>query len=148
MLRRSVDERAFVFMNNSAIRQVTDARPKKIRSAVTNGRRSFVSDGDGRSPWMRRRRDLEMIYAEDLGGRDSLSGYQMGLVEAAATIRVELERMEARLSSGEVVDVEVYARVASHYRRIAESLGIERKARNIPSISEYLARKEAERIKA
>jgi hypothetical protein len=115
-------------------------RPSRQRSAVTNGRRSFI-EGDGRSPWARRRRDLEMVYSEDLGGLDVLTGYQQGLVQAAATLRVEMEALEGKLSMGEQVELEAYARIASHYRRIVESLGIERRQRDVtPNLADIIAR--------
>lgn len=118
-----------------------DKRPSRQRSAVSNGKRRFV-EGDGRSPWARRRRDLEIVYADDLGGQQVLSGVQLGLVEVAATLRLELERQEGRMSSGESVDLDAYARVAGHYRRICESLGIERAKRDVtPDLNEYLASK-------
>ena len=113
------------------------AMPPASRSAKTNGRRRFV-DGDGRSPWARRWRDLKALYCADLGGEDTLSEFQLGLVGTAATLRCELERLEGRLSLGDSIDTDLYGRVAGHYRRICSELGIERKARDItpPTLAE------------
>ena len=48
--------------------------------------------------------------------------------------------MEARLSRGESVDLDVFTRTASHLRRIFETLGIERKPRNVtPKLADYLS---------
>ena len=47
-------------------------KPKRKSSAVTSGRRLFV-EGDGRSPWSRRYRDLIAGHVSDLGGHDTLS---------------------------------------------------------------------------
>jgi len=133
----------FVFMSNASLSEDTDRRPKKLRSAVTNGKRRYV-EGDGRSAWDRRRRDIELEYLDDMGGELHLSGYQRGLAQVAATLRVELERLEGQLSMGQTVDLDAYARVAGHYRRICESLGIERKQRDVtPSLESYLAAKKA-----
>ena len=108
------------------------------RSRVTNGRAMFVS-GDGRGPWARRRRDLEALFADDMGGASVLTAFQLSLVATAATLRLELERKEGRMSMGEVVDVDAYARIAGHFRRICETLGIERKLRDVtPTLGQIL----------
>jgi hypothetical protein len=111
--------------------------PAASRSARTNGRRLFV-DGDGRGPWARRWRDLKALYADDLGGESSLSEFQNGLVGTAATLRCELERLEGQLSLGEPIDTDQYGRIAGHYRRVVETLGIERRARDVstPTLEE------------
>jgi hypothetical protein len=51
-----------------------------------------------------------------------------------------LEQMEGRLSKGEGCDLDVYTRAAGHLRRILETLGIERQARDVtPTLDSYLA---------
>jgi hypothetical protein len=72
----------------------------------------FVAAGDGRGPWARRRRDLEALFADDMGGASILTEFQLSLVATAATLRLELERMEGRMSMGEVVDIDRYDRAA------------------------------------
>ena len=111
------------------------------RSAKTNGRRSFV-DGDGRGQWARRWRDLQVLYADDLGGPSVLSEFQLGLVGTAATLRCELERLEGQLSVGESIDLDLFGRIAGHYRRVCETLGIERRPRDVtPDLQTYLRKK-------
>jgi hypothetical protein len=115
--------------------------PAANRSAKTNGRRRFV-DGDGRSPWGRRNRDLQELYADDLGGAATLSQFQIDLLATAATLRCELERLEGCLSLGQSIDLDLFGRIAGHYRRCCETLGIERRKRDItPDLRDYLARK-------
>lgn len=104
--------------------------PPRTRSRVTNKRLAFV-DGDGRSPWARRWRDLKALYADDLGGESTLSEFQLGLVSTASTLRCQLEKFEGQLSLGQDIDTDLYGRIAGHYRRICSELGIERKARDI-----------------
>jgi hypothetical protein len=114
------------------------------RSAKTNGRRRFV-DGDGRGPWARRWRDLQILYSDDLGGASTLSEFQLGLVGTAATLRCELERLEGQLSLGATVDIDLFGRIAGHYRRCCETLGVERRKRDLtPSVADYVAHLEAE----
>jgi hypothetical protein len=115
------------------------ARSVRNRSAVTNRKRLFV-DGDGRSPWARRWRDLVELHAGDLGGINMLSEAQFSLIKRAATIEVELELSEGKMSMGQDVDLDVFTRSASHLRRILETLGIERRPRDVtPTLREYLA---------
>jgi hypothetical protein len=144
MLRASLHDVRVVGMTDLPSTTHKEPRPKKIRSAVTNGNRRFV-DGDGRSAWDRRRRDIEAEYLQDMGGRDSLSGYQRALAQVAATLRVELEALEGRLSKAEPVDLDGYARVGGHFRRICETLGIERRAKDVtPTLAEIISRHRAD----
>ena len=124
----------------SADRSASTATPKRQRSAVTNGRRLFV-EGDGTSAWSRRYRDLVAGHASDLGGADILSAAQLSLVRRASAIELECEQMEGRLSKGESVDLDIFTRSASHLRRILETLGIERKLRDVTpqdDVSEWI----------
>src|SRR6266478_5130712 len=104
-------------------RAAIEARSLSNRSAVTNGKRLFV-EGDGRSPWSRRYYDLVAAHVSDMGGRSNLSEAQLGLIKRCATLEVELEQMEGRLSQGEQVDLDVFGRATGNLRRVWESLGL------------------------
>jgi len=95
------------------------------RSAVSNGARAYVV-GNGNGPWARRQRDLVILYAADLGGLDMLTTGQVTLCRASAAMTIELEPMEGRWSLGETNDLDQYARVSAHLRRILETLGIDK----------------------
>ena len=116
-----------------------------VRSRKTNGRRAFV-EGDGRSPWARRWRDLKELYADDLGGASTLSEFQLGLIATAASLRCEIEKLEGRLSVGdESIDLDQLGRLVGHFRRIVETLGVERRRRDlVPDLHTYLANKAAQ----
>ena len=115
------------------------ARKKRGASAVTSGRRLYVDEGDANSAWSRRYRDLIAGHASDLGGRDTLSAAQFSLVRRASAIECELELMEGRLSKGEPADLDVFTRSSSHLRRILETLGLERRQRDVtPSIERFI----------
>jgi hypothetical protein len=125
-------------LTSSAERHAADTRPKRIRSAVSNGRRLFV-DGDGNSAWSRRYRDLIVGHISDMGGRDMLSQAQLSLIKRASAIELELEQMEGRLSKGAQVDLDTFTRAASHLRRLLETLGLRRQARDVtPSLTDIL----------
>lgn len=80
-------------------------------------------------------------HSADLGGADYLTTSQLSLIRRSATLCVELEAMDGRLADGGTVDLDLYARLSGHLRRIYEVLGLKRVARNItPNIREYLAR--------
>jgi hypothetical protein len=120
-------------------RRRSPSRAKRPRSAVTSGRKLFV-EGDPNSAWSRRYHDLVVRHIGDLGGRDMLSEAQLSLIRRAAAIECELERLDAMLSTGADVNLDAYGRAASHLRRLFETLGIERKAKPIETLAEYLAR--------
>jgi hypothetical protein len=115
-------------------------KAETLRSKVTNGRRVFAIGGDGGGAWTRRWKDLHEAHIEDIGGPDGLSEAQLSLCRRVAAIEVQLEQMEAKMSEGDVeVDMDQYGRLAGHLRRILETLGVERKARDITSDSEVVA---------
>ena len=114
-------------------------RPDRTRSKVTNGRALFV-EGDGRSPWSRRWRDLVEAHASDLGGIDHLSEAQRSLIRRVATIEIQLEEVEGKLSEGKSADLSAYATASSHLRRLFETLGLNhgRKPRDVTTLNAYL----------
>ena len=106
------------------------AHRKRPRSAVTSGRKAFIA-GDPNSAWARRFHDLVVGHVSDLGGRSTMSEAQFALCKRAAGLECELEQMEGRMSQGEEINLDSYGRAASHLRRILETLGLERKARDV-----------------
>jgi hypothetical protein len=108
-------------------------RAKRPRSAVTSGRQLFI-DGNPNSAWSRRFSDLVLGHVSDAGGFDLLSGAQLSLIKRCAAIECELERLDARLSLGELVDLDSYGRCAGHLRRLFETLGVERKPRDVTNL--------------
>jgi hypothetical protein len=105
-----------------------------MRSAVTNGTRLFV-EGAELSAWSRRYADLIAGHCSDYGGRVMLSEARLSLIRRASAIECELEVLEGRMSQGAEVNLDHYGRGASHLRRILETLGLERKPRDVTSFS-------------
>lgn len=115
-----------------------------FRSAITNGS-ALLHDVDGRSQWMRRLRDLIADHVSDLGGEDALSAAEMALVRRAAMLTLQLELMESRWNetNGEASpgSLETYQRVVGSLRRTLESLGLQRRAKDVtPTLEQYAAR--------
>jgi hypothetical protein len=107
---------------------------------VSNGRRLFV-EGDGNSAWSGRYRDLIVGHVNDKGGEDLLSESEKSLIRRASAIECELEQLEGLLSRREPVDLDAFTRAAGHLRRILETLGLQRRPRDVtPSLPEYLSR--------
>ena len=120
--------------DSSAARATSDELPSRQRSAVTNGRKLFVA-GDGNSAWSRRYRDLIAGHVSDLGGSDVLSEAQKSLVRRVATIELELEQMDGKLSMGDEIDLDAYGRATNTLRRTLETLGIDRQQKDVTPLS-------------
>jgi hypothetical protein len=119
------------------------SRLATVRSKVTNGRRVFAVGGDGRGAWTRRWKDIVELHVADAGGRDHMTEAMLSLCRRAATLEIQLEQLECCMSEGDDVDIEIYGRIASHLRRILETLGLERKSKDItPDLRSYLAGKD------
>jgi hypothetical protein len=78
----------------------------------------------------------------DRGGEDYLSEGQKSMCRRAATLEVNIEQMEATMSEGQGVDLDLYNRLAGNLRRVFETLGLERVSRDMtPRLSDYLQAK-------
>lgn len=116
-------------------------RKPTARSAVSNGTKQLIA-GDERGVWARRRHDIIAAHISDLGGPETLSEALLSLCRMSATIRVEMELMEARLSHSESVDLDLYNRLAGNLRRCLESIGLKRVAKEVTlNFTDYVAAK-------
>jgi hypothetical protein len=117
------------------------------RSRLTNGS-ALLAGVDGRSMWARRLRDLIELHVSDLGGSDVITAAERSIVRRAATLTVELERMEgAFASAGEATPeaLDLYSRTAGNLRRLLESVGLQRRAKDItPDLRDYVSARSAE----
>jgi hypothetical protein len=116
-----------------------EERPKRPFSAVTSGRKLLLK-GDVNSAWSRRYRDVIASLTSDLGGRDMIGEAKAALIRDCAALEIVLEKMRGRMSEGQNVDAEAYARIAAHRRRLLETLGLERVARDVtpPTLDHFL----------
>jgi hypothetical protein len=113
-------------------------KPKRKSSAVSSGRRMFVQ-GDSASAWSRRYRDIVAGHVSDLGGRSSLSEAEISLIKRVSTLELECEQAEGRLSMGQEIDLDLYQRITNSLRRALESLGLQRRPKDIgPSLGDLL----------
>jgi hypothetical protein len=117
-------------------------RKPEARSRVTNG--ALLPHADGRSTWCRRCTDLIEAHISDLGGDDAISEAERSIIRRAAVIATELERMEetfALAGQATASELDAYQRAAGSLRRLLESIGLQRRAVAMPSLSDYLASK-------
>jgi len=116
----------------------------EARSAITND--SCLLPGiDGRSQWVRRFRDLLALHLSDLGGADIASEAEKAIARRAAVLIVELEQLEQKFATqgaSEGGQLDQYQRVSNTLRRLLESLGLERRQRDVtptPTVDRYVA---------
>jgi hypothetical protein len=95
---------------------------------MTNGT-ALLPDIDGRSAIARRFKDITRGILADQGGADSECRLQ--LVRRFAAAAVLAEQMESRLANGEQIDIQEYALLCSTLTRLAQRIGIERRARDV-----------------
>ena len=117
------------------------AQKRAGRSRITNGSK-LLPGVDGRSPWVRRCKDVINEHISDLGGVDNCSAAERSIIRRAAVLTTELERMEALFASaGEASPeaLDIYSRIASNLRRLLEAVGLERRAKTIgPTLGDLL----------
>src|SRR5262249_4789665 len=127
--------------------EVNSAEPvtkPEARSRISNGSQ-LLAGVDGRSTWARRLRDLIELHTNDLGGDANISEAERAIVRRASVLIVELERMETdfALANGapNIATLDAYQRAAGNLRRLLESLGLQRRARDVtPTLQAYVAK--------
>ena len=82
------------------------------------------------------------LHLSDLGGEAAVSAAERSLVRRIATLTVELERMEERFAGDGEADpaaLDLYSRTSGNLRRLLESLGLQRRARDVtPDLRDYI----------
>ena len=94
---------------------------------------------DRRTTAYRRVMSIEAAIANDLGGADALSAAQMALARRAAVLTAMLDDYETRWAAGEVAELPGYLAAINALRRVLVTLGLERRAKAVPSLKDYLA---------
>lgn len=113
---------------------------RNVGTRVGNGT-SLHAEGDGRGLWARRFREVVAAHTSDLGlPAEALSEAKRSLIRRIATLEIELEKFEGILARGGEVNIDIYSRVSGQLRRMLETIGLERVARDVtPSIADVIA---------
>ena len=117
-----------------------DPKPRRKSSAVSSGRRLFFEGGPNaigaNDAWCRRLRDLISLHEADAGGNADLSEPRKSIIRRAAVLTIELEALEAQFATSGTgatpQQLDAYQRASNSLRRLLESIGLDRKAREIP----------------
>jgi hypothetical protein len=113
-------------------------RKPEAKSRVSNGS-DVLPNVDGRTMLARRYRDIAGALVADAGGVDSCSETKIQLIRRFSAAAVLAESLEARLANGEQIDIAEHALLSSTLVRIAQRIGMDRRAKTIvPTLSEYL----------
>jgi len=112
----------------------TQAPPKKFNTG-------WLSELDGRTAIAQEMRERFRAFTDDLGGADTLSYAKRSLVERALWLEFWLAQQEQALAGGSDFDVGKWTQAANALQGILSKLGLDRQAKDVPSLNEYLARK-------
>jgi hypothetical protein len=137
-------EPAAGIVSGSSLDRSQVVHKSRQRSRVSNGS-ALLPGVDGRSPWVRRCKDVIAAHLSDLGGADNTSAAERSIIRRAAVLTTELEVLEVRFAkAGEAsaADLEVYQRCSNSLRRLLEAVGLQRRPRDVTQ--EYLAQLQAE----
>src|SRR5262245_20555641 len=103
-----------------------------------------LHDIDRRTAAYRKTADLIDAIESDLGGSDHLSTGERQIIQRAALTGALLEDLEARWLAGEPIDPALYATLGNAQRRLFETVGLKRQARDVtPGVRQYVAVKAA-----
>jgi len=118
---------------SSADRAVVDHPKDRQRSRIANGS-ALLPGVDGRSAWVRRAKEVIASHLSDMGGVDNTSAAERSIIRRASTLTVELEALEAKFAaagSAKPDDLDLYVRASGNLRRLLESVGLQRRAREV-----------------
>jgi hypothetical protein len=101
----------------------------------------WLSELDGRTAIAQEMRERFRAFTDDLGGADTLSYAKRSLVERALWLEFWLAQQEQALAGGSDFDVGKWTQAANALQGILSKLGLDRRAKDVPSLNEYLARK-------
>jgi hypothetical protein len=89
----------------------------------------------------RRYHDITIAVISDQGGLDNMSELRLHLCKRAAAVNTLIEQMEARIVAGEPIDQDKYVSLIQASIRLSNTLGLNRKAKAVPDLDDYLRSK-------
>jgi hypothetical protein len=123
---------------------MTEIHARNGGDAARKGRKTrllTLADIDGRtSAYKETRRLIDEMIESDLGGSAALSTGEKQLVQRAAVLGAVLTDIESRWIEGQPIDATVYCTVVNAQRRVLETIGLRRRAKQVMSVDDYVAR--------
>lgn len=98
-----------------------------------------LADIDGRTKVARHVKETKDGLVADCGGYRHISVAQQSLAERAAVLSAVVEGHEAQWAQSGEIDFKEYLPACNALRRILCDLGLERRQRQVPELSEYAA---------
>lgn len=128
-------------IGSSKFAKAAHHKGKARKSRLTNGK-SFLPGVDHRSTFARRARDVFGMLVQDRGGPSVVSTAEALIARRASILDAELFRLEtvfAKDGQAEPAQLCLYQTCANTQRRLLESIGLERRARDVtPSLSKFV----------
>ena len=115
-----------------------DVATKQIPEKYSPG---YLGNLDGRLAIAQVMRERFRAFTDDLGGSDTLGYAKRSLVERALWLEYWLAEQKQALAKGQGFDVARWTQAANTLQEILSKLGLDRQAKDLPSLNEYLARK-------
>lgn len=115
-------------------------KSQSVGSQFTTG---WLDGLDGRLGIARELRQRFETLTNDLGGSDSLSYAQRSLCERALWLEYWLATQEKDLANGGAFDVGKWVQAANSLQGIFAKLGLKRIAKDVPTLNEWMASREA-----
>jgi hypothetical protein len=116
---------------------ILESKRPTARSRITN-HTDLLPGIDGRSQKGRRYRDVLSALVSDAGGFDRISEARIQLCRRFAALAVTAEAIEADMVNGTPLDIAAFSTLSSTLVRLAARIGLNRRAKVVPELSDYL----------
>jgi hypothetical protein len=120
-------------------RQACNQLPRRARTRQGKSRLLTLDFLDARTAAARAARQLVDTLSADLGGAEQLSAGERQLVQRAAMCGAIVADFEARWVAGQPVPLSEYLSAVNVQRRVLATLGLQRRAKPVETLQEYLA---------
>lgn len=143
-MKKMMPDSAEIGPESRAAKAPAKRRPRSIAEMD----RRTLEKLDRRSVEFQRYEAIRGALISDLGGEAAASTAQAQICDRAAFIAMQLETQQIASLAGEDIDLRAYGELVDRLRRNLESIGLERRARDItPSLEAYVAAHDAHKIK-
>jgi hypothetical protein len=122
------------------LRGVPQSPRSRQKSAISNGK--LTLEGDGRSAWHRRARDLFSDFCSDLSGEGNCSASELAIIKRVCFLICCAEQRESKWSqAGQVSDIELmaYNTTVNTIGRLLKLVGLKRRAKVVKPLDDLIA---------